>query len=571
MVKRHARSHPYRGMKNLSIFAAAFLRSTTVRWTAAVLWALAVFAPLPLAAQNSSPVTGNRKVLSLIDWNFLMSSSWEESKTLHNRAEFNLNFFLPSNEQPSNKRQPSPNSKPAFTLRAQVLDRRPLNFELDSPWGDPEKAVTNITTGLYHKNTGSRLLFGTLDEWGLSARIRNPWTRSPPYTENHKPLIADLKTAASSTKNDEVYLYLSSPVLNILSNVKLRSFISAQTEVKNFTPALAGGLDFSLPNKTGLLTEFFYTQALLPPTKSSSWFSNPPSLPEREFKFFAAGGIFHNKLISVSSDWAVSETFAWGTDIYGNFGISITPALSFGAKERPLSVSIAADGAGERFIYRDGLNHGDGFRTAAKIEWKGERNALLRFNTVLRGSGIGEAFNRSSTGFYYRFPATRKRDEVKLIRFTRISINADRNAENTKKINDSISGYIGFSVNLQKMGIGAAGVVSPIGVNISGSIKGLTSSETVPLPYPFTKEIFSPDKAWNLNTTGISCEFTWSPLKFQFKSKVGYTNNIKTDEIWDISLSTAYRFKHGRLSFKAASPVFPEKWNCTISWRAEIK
>jgi hypothetical protein len=85
------------------------------------------------------------------------------------------------------------------------------------------------------------------------------------------------------------------------------------------------------------------------------------------------------------------------------------------------------------------------------------------------------------------------------------------------------------------------------------------------------EKIFSQGKPWDLNTSVISCEFTWSPLNLQFKTKSGYTHNTKTEEIWDISLGTAIRFKQGRLGFKAASPVFPEKWNFTVSWRAEKK
>jgi len=503
-----------------------------------------IFAESPAKAGGKKP-TGT--AAPAFSWSLLMSGSWEESKTLHNREEIRLNFL-----------------RLGLTLRGQVLDRRTLNFELDSPWGDPEKAVTNLLGGLYHKSSGSRLLFGVLDEWGLSARIRNPWIRSPPYAENHKPLLADLKTTASATKNDEAYLYLSSPFFNVSPNIKLRSFITAQTEIENFTPAFAGGVDFAFAKKTGLLLEFFYTGAILPPTTSSTWFSAAPVLPEREFDLYSAGLIFHNQLISVSSDWALSETFAWGTDIYGNLGISLTPLLPFGSRARPLSVSFAVDGAGKRFIYRDGAGHGEGFRSAAKIEWKGRRNLLFRLNTVLRGPGIGENFNRSSTGFYLRFPSNNNRNSGGFpIRLTRISLTADRNAENLKKISDRLSGNIGFSINLQQIA-----VKSPLGVNFSGSIRGLTATESDFSPYPI------PEEPWSLDNASISCEFTFSPSIFQFKSRIGYTNDVKKEENfkkWDFSFYTAARFKYGRLSIKAATPDFPEKWNWTISWRLEKK
>ena len=507
-----------RGMKYLSLTLAV-----------GFLWGAALFAEDASAKQP------------FLDWTLLWSGSWEESKTLHNRGEIKLNF-LP----------------PGLALRGEVLDRRTMNFELDPPWGDPEKGVSNFAGGLYHKPTGSRLLYGVLDEWGLSARIRNPWIRSAPYAENHKPLIADLKTAASNTKEDEAYLYLSSPFINLFQSTKMRGFAAVQTGIGDFTPAFSGGLDAAFTKKTGLLLEAFYTGATLPPTKNNTWFSNPPPLPEREFRLYAVGLLYNSPDFSVSSDLAYSETFAWGADIYGNLGISITPSLPFGSITRPLSVSFAVDGAGERFVYRDGANHGAGFRNAGKIEWKGKRNSLFRANTVLRGPGIGEDFNRSSSGLYYRFPAANKGSPP--VRLTRVSLTADRNAVNPDKISDGLSGTVGISIKLPQ-----AVKNSPLGVNFSGSIKGLAASDGSPSPYPVSEE------PWDFDTAGAACELVWSPLNLQFRSKLGYTAYEKKDEKWDFSISAAARFKHGRLSLKASSPNFPEKWNWTVSWRLEKK
>jgi len=516
-------------MKNLSLLAAGLL------WAAAV---VAGESPPSLAAEDSAAKNAP-KGAPVFSWSLLWSGSWEESKTLHNRGEVKLNF-LP----------------PALTLRGEVLDRRTLNFELDSPFGDPKKAVTNFAGGLYHKPTGSRLLYGVLDEYGLSARVRNPWVRSPPYAENHMPLMADLKTAASGTKEDEVYMYLSTPVFNLPNNVRLRGFASAQSQAEYFSPAVSGGLDFAFAKKNGLLLEAFYTGAQLPPTKGSTWFSYPPPLPEREFDLFAFGFHFYNPLISVSGDGAFSETFAWGRDFYGNLGVSISPKLPFGSRERPLSVSLAVDGAGERFIYRDGANHGEGFRTAGKIEWKGRGNSLFRINSVLRSPGVGEAFNRSSSGIYYRFPALKSKGFP--VRPTRVSFNMDRNAVNSQKINDSFSSYLGLSIRLP-----GKAKNSPLGVNLYGFLKGISVSEGRPSPYPFSRD------SWLFDNGGGSCELVWSPLFLQFKTKFGYTAYEKKDNKWEFSVSAGARFKYGRFSLKASSPDFPEKWNWTLSWRLE--
>ena len=473
------------------------------------------------------------------NWSLFWSGSWEENRTLHNRGEIRLSFPLHG-----------------LVLRGGVLDRRTMNFELDPPWGEPEKWSTNFTSGLYHGPTGSRLLYGVLDEWGLPARIRNPWIRSAPYAENHRPIIADLRTAASSTRKDELYLYLSSPFLYLHRSVRLRGFVSAQTELEAPSPAFAGGLDFALAKNSNILLETFYTQATLPPTRSSTWFSAQPPLPERDFRLSAVGFLYDSPGFSAGSDLAYSETFAKGRDIYGNLGICITPLLPFGTRTRPLSVSFAADGAGQRFVYRDGGSYGAGFRGAGKVEWRGIRSSLFWIDTVLRSPGIGGDFNRSSSGFYYRFPARTRNDPP--VKLTRMSLSVDRNAVNPEKITDGLSGNLGISLFFPQMA-----KTGHVGINFSGSIKGLTSYDGIPPPYPV------PAEPWVFDTSSAACEFIWSPRIFQFRSKVGYTAYAKKENNWDISLSAAARFRRGRLSIRLASPVFPEKWNWTVSWRLE--
>jgi hypothetical protein len=490
-----------------------------------------------LFAENPKPVS----------LNLLWSGSWEDSKTLHNRGEIKLIFPLPD-----------------IILRGEILDRRPLNFDLDSPWGDPEKWVTNYLGGIYHKPTGSRLLYGVLDEWGLPARIRNPWIRSAPFVENHKPVISDLKTAASATKAEEVFLYLSTPYLNFFNDIKFRGFASTQTKTEIFLPEFSLGLDTKINKETSILLEAFHTGSVLPKIKSSTWFSDPPPLPEREFNLYAFALLINSPLISISSDLAYSETFAWGFDIYGNLGIRITPLIPVGRIKRPLSISFAADGAGERFIYRDGLDHGAGLRCAGKIEWKGGYNSLFRINTTLRSPGIGEDFNRSSSGLYYRFPAKRYTKDSFPVKLTRISVTADRNAVNLKKINDGISGNIGFSIFIPQ--------TNPLGINFTGFFKGISTvdssegiPEEIPSPFPFLTE------SWEYDSTGGSCELSWSPGYFQFRAKCSYAAYAKKDETWDISFYTALKFKHGRFSIKAASSDFYENWDWTVTWRLEMK
>jgi len=560
---RRASLNPYKGMKNLlSLFWLC--QTAAALFCGAAIFAADSLADVPMSAAEQY-VQATPVIPGLLDhfkWSLLWSGSWEESTavisddpvlsgTLHNRGEIKLQF-LPLD----------------LSLRAQALDRRKLNFALDPPWGNSENWVTNFQGGLYHKPTGSRLLYGVLDEWGLPARIRNPWIRSPPYAQNHKPVIADLKTSANSTKEDEIYLYVSSPPLNLFPDVKLRGFVSVQNEItydksQAFAPAVSAGMDFSLPKNFNLTAEAFYFGKTLEPLNADKWFSGTPPLPARQLNLYAGAILLSSPDFSVSSDFAVSETFAWGTDIYVNLGLSLTPVLPFGTRKRPLSILLAFDGSGERFVNRDGANLKEGFRGALKIEWRSRFSSLLKFDAILRSSGFGDDFNRSSINFYYRFPSSAK--DTRLFRFTRISFSADRNSENTLKIDDSYSVFIGLNINPRQFGIN-----SLFGVNFSGSLKGQTMSDDSHVIFPV------PDELWNWRSASVDCEIIWTPYFknrpgfLQFRSKIGCNFFAEKNEIWDFSVYSSARFKNGRLSLKASSPDFPEKWNWTVSWRLNI-
>jgi hypothetical protein len=153
---------------------------------------------------------------------------------------------------------------------------------------------------------------------------------------------------------------------------------------------------------------------------------------------------------------------------------------------------------------------------------------------------MGEDIDRGFAGFFYRAPSRNSGSSP--LRLTRFSFTADINAVNPQKIGEELSGNLGISVfwpQMKKTG--------PLGINFSGFVKGLSTFEKA----------------------GGAFELGFSPRNYQFNSKLGYTAYAKKDEIWDFSLSAAVRFRNGRLSLKAASPNFPEKWVWTVSWRLE--
>jgi hypothetical protein len=507
-----------------------------------------------LFAESGPPVDaagGAVKSPSLFTWNLLWTGSWEEADTLHNRGDFRLTF-----------------PTPGLSLRAEVIDRRPLDAEAEPAFGDFGQGLTSCGGGLYHRATGSRLLYGILDEWGLPARLRNPWGRVLPWAENHRPPAADLKTAVSSTGRPETYLYLGSPRLAFFprgpeGGMNVRGFVSAQMDGE-FQPGFNGGLEAWFGKTAEIRLDGFYTGKTLPARNGSAWFSEDPPRPERDFRLSGLGILLDVPMLTLTSDWALSETFAWGRDIYGNLGLRFARSLS-GGRGR-WSLSLAADGAGSRYTGRDGSTPGAGFRGGGKFEWQGKRNSLLRAGISFRAPAWGAAFNRSASDFYWRPPGPAK-NSGGLFRLTRLSLGADRNASEPEKILDSLSLTAGFSLNLRNFGPKSGGsFLSPIGISLSGSLKGLAAAEGgLPSPCPI------PQYPYRFDSAKTAGELSWSPGVFQFRTRLGCEIKAAKEEIWETSFSAAIRFKPGRFSLKIASPDFPEEWNCTLSWRLEKK
>jgi hypothetical protein len=453
------------------------------------------------------------------------SASFDVSKnsgTLENRIDGR--FFLPLR---------------TFYLRAELLERN--HFPLDGFTAEN----LNWGIGLYHKGAGSRLLYGTLDEWGLSARIRNPWIRSAPFVERHQPSGSDLKQEFSATKEAKAVLFLASPELDFFNGAA--GFASATLDGA-LNPAFSGGAEVHFTRKTSLRVEGFWTGKELPPRAASGWFSEKFALPARAFHVFALALLWIGPWAGVSSDWAFSETAAFGRGVYGNIGVRVG--------KKPWLFSFAADGAGDRFVGSDGSVPGQNVRIAGKIEWYGKRSALFRVSTSLRSSGMGDLleancdtravfaesrFERSSTSVYYRFPAQTKLPA----RISRISLSADRVIEGTPR--DTYKGEIG--VQWWKLRS-----------SFSGALAGTSGDNSSPYPAP---------EQWRLDSARIAGSLAYSIGLFRFGVSVGYTASSKTEKT-DGSFSVAVQEKRRRFAVKIATGEFPAMWEFSLSGRFEL-
>jgi hypothetical protein len=506
-------------------------------------------------------------------WSFLWSGVREDKKDFTQRGDLRLR--LP---------------RQGLTLRSEILDKETAEFHW--PWEHPsvfarafDGSGAAVQGGLYHDPTGTRLLYGVLDDWGLPARLRKAWQRSAPFMENRKPSMADLKTTPTSSTDPEFYLYLGSPRLslpfwgtktsgetpggNSAELVVLRGFGSARFG-RSGHPSFGGGLEGWFSGKVNVSLEGFYTGWTLPAREGSAWFSESPLLPERDFRLHGLGLLVDTRLFGLSSDWAWSETFAWGKGYYGTLGLRIGRA---GAAElKGWQLSLAADGAGARFTGSDGSSPGPGLRTGAKIEWRGKGGHLFRANTTLRSSGLEESFDRISTGLYYRPPAGKGPFSI-----SRVSLSADRDDQDRERPLDGLEGDLGFGIRPRafppwffefllgepeagKAGTGNSAVnfwLSPLGFHISASLKGIRAGADPP--------------SYSFYSAKAGGDLSWSPGSFQFRLGLAYGEQEGKEGLWDFSFSTGLYLKPGRLSFKIASDDFPHAWNYTLSWRLEKK
>ncbi|MDR1218062.1 MAG: hypothetical protein LBK73_00440 [Treponema sp.] len=474
-------------------------------------------APAPIVA----PLRFNVLYAGSVSFN-----AYKNTGTLENRIDGR--FFLPL---------------PTFYLRAELLERNA--FPLDGFTAEN----LNWGAGLYHKGTGSRILYGALDEWGLSARIRNPWIRSAPFVDHHQPVGSDLTQEFSTKKEAKAVLFLASPDIDFFNGAaSISGFVSATLDGA-LNPAFTGGAEVHFTRKTTLRVEGFWTGKELPPRAASGWFSEKFALPERAFHVFAVAFLWMSPWASVSSDWAFSEMIAFGRGVYGNIGVRIG--------KKPWLFSFAADGAGERFAGSDGSVPGQNARIAGKIERYGKKSSLFRVSTSLRSSGMGDLFEadcdandvfaasrfeRSSTGVYYRFPAQTKLP----VRISRISLSADRNAPEGEAPQDAYKGEIG--VQWWKLRS-----------SFSCALAGVSGDNSSPYPAP---------EQWRLDSVRIAGSAAYSIGPFRFGVSVGYTASAKA-EIADGSFSVAVQKKRRRFAVKIATSEFPTLWEFTLSGRFE--
>jgi hypothetical protein len=447
----------------------------------------------------------------LFTFSLFESGSWADGGNLTNRLD--LRLYAPF----------------GLTLRTQAADRR-----LAPPWEHTDSGVTALGAAIYHKGTGSRLLYGLVETAGLPNRTRRVWSRSAPWFEAHNLSTADLRTTAGDAAESAAYIEVSSPASRLFNggfSVRLDG---------NADAVFTGRGGARLPRNSSVRLEGLIAKRMLDEQGMSQWFSAKPYLPERKVGFYAISAVFTNPYISFAGDFARSEVFAWGTDVYANVALR--------AGWRQWRVSVAADGAGERFSGSDGTGTGAGFRTAAKFEWEGSRNMLFRANSVLRSAAWQKPFDRSATGLYFRPPQNKR----KFVRLSRISLEFERDAQKPESITDGIN-------------IDAALVAGPFRPSFGIAAKQHTTAKPgdyiIPFPVYTAKHRFDTIKF----SGAVSCRISFVALN----GTIAYTVTDGKEPLFTSSVGASVSGKLGRIGLKLNNNVKTGDWSYTFSWRLQ--
>jgi hypothetical protein len=353
-----------------------------------------------------------------------------------------------------------------------------------------------------------------------------------PYTEQRQAAVADLYTEPSATKDRAGYLWLGSPWLAVSRFGLARGFGSAILDDKD-QAAFDGGFEARFAKNASLMAEGFYARNHLAAKKPAAWFSETPPLPERDQDLMAGSLYFNSPGFAAATDLAWSETFAYGKDLYGNLALRIG--------DRPWRISLAADGAGSRYVGRDGGATGAGFRAAARLERRGKRSSLFRTTATLRASALGQEFYRGTLQLYYHFQTLPPRSP-RFFRPSRVSVALNRDASDPEIKADSIAALWGFTLG-------------KVPLVFQGDLHGMYRAGLGDYEFVSAK---------------TSAEASYALKPFQFSVKPVYSINKKGEGQAEAGASVSIRGKWGRLTLKGSIADSGRDWEAGVSWRLQL-
>jgi hypothetical protein len=284
--------------------------------------------------------------------------------------------------------------------------------------------------------------------------------------------------------------------------------------------------------------EGFYTSQRLEARKPSSWFSDSPPLPERDFRLGALSLYYGSPGFAIAADGALSETFAYGRGAYGNFGIS------FGGG--PWKLSLAADASGGPYVGRDGKTPGSAFRAGGSFESKGPRSSLFSATAALRARSPGEGISKSDIRLRFRLPRGKSSSLPRLSRLSLI----------LKRDNDTLDSS---PRPLDSAAVSALFQRGTLSAELGASAGWAASFEALPCP--------DLSRIGSLSVWEGNGRLSAKIQALTLEARVGYTAEYGAASFWERSFSAVFNRGPCRLraalswTGKNAEPGF------TLSWR----
>lgn len=441
----------------------------------------------------------------------LWTGSWEHEKEIVNRLDLKLGV-----------------PKLGLLFRGQLIDKRSVPFK------ETDGAVLPaLGTAMYHTGTGSRFLYGNIDETGLSARLKNIWLHGTPLQTNHSPSSSDLTTAPSSTKEPGFFFYLGSPRWGPL---RLFSSIYFEDDLK---PLYLAGIDYFFSPKIWIKIEGLFTEQIAGARQPSTWFAEEFWLPERRSRLFGGSINFNHPFWGISGDAAYSETFAFGKGVYAD--------TSFRIGHRPWRFQAGFDMVSGAFTDREGKIADNGMRAGLQFEVWGKAGAFFKMSANVQGPKFGSALAKSRLAASYYFPAPKNL----FVRISRIHFNLDGNS-----LLQSEPG------STAKAGFGL--YIGPVLATSEFSIHGDDAQNENALPR--IEDFIS----WNM--LSISEELQYRVSIWAFRTKFTYSLEEKKHgkvDSYALQFYIAANWKWGKVSGTLRFNDIPNDWTFTI--RCQLK
>lgn len=436
----------------------------------------------------------------------LWTASWEHEKDLINRLDLKLG--IPG---------------PGLLFRGQLLNKRSVPFvETD------DHPLTDLAAGMYHTGTGSRFLYGKMNETGLSARLKNIWTHGVPLQTNHSPSSNDLSTSPSSTKEEGFFFYAGSPRLG-----PLRLFSSMYFE-NDLEPLYIAGIDYYFSPKIWMKIEGLYMEHTLDARQPSTWFAEEAWLPERKSRLYGGSVNVNYPFWGISADAAFSETFAFGQGWYAN--------TSFRLGHRPWRFQLGFDMIDGAFTDRAGKIPDNGMRGGIQFEAWRKAGAFFKMSANIQGPRFGETLAKSRLALNYSFPVPKN----SFVRLSRIHVNLDGNS--LLQLKPGSAAKTGFGL-----------YIGPVLITSEAGIHGDDKNNQNALPR------FSDFEAWD--ALSFSEELQYRIKVWTFRTKFIYSIEEKRNgkvDTYALQFYAAAHWKWGRISGTFRFDEFPDTWTFTI-------